>query len=89
MTPPRDDREAWQARGAATTARPRPQRQRQPIPPAELEDVARIYKEHVAGKPTDAVATILGYSPRTAARRVKQAEEAGLLPQTVKGKKRG
>ncbi|MEV8372471.1 hypothetical protein AB0P21_07015 [Kribbella sp. NPDC056861] len=89
MTPPRDDRERWQAKGAAGSARPRRQRQSRPIPQAELEEVARIYKDNLAGKPTETVATFLGYSMRTAARRVKQAEEAGLLPPTEPGKKRG
>lgn len=88
MTPPRDDRETWQAKGAVNAARPRAQRERRPIPLSVLEEVARIYRENAEGKPTDSVATILGLSPRTAARRVKQAEEAGLLPATVKGKKR-
>lgn len=56
---------------------------------AELEDVARIYLEYAdSGRPTQAVATLKGYEPRTASRRVKQAEEAGLLPKTTVGKRR-
>lgn len=54
----------------------------------ELEEVARVYREHPQS-PTRAVELVLGYSKRTAARRVKQAEEAGLLPVTTPGKKRG
>lgn len=61
---------------------------RPPISTAELEDVARIYRAHIEGAPTDAVAKILGLAPRTAARRVQRAREAGLLPPTKEGKKR-
>lgn len=46
---------------------------------AELQEVARIYREH-AGTPTAAVHKLLGYnSRRTADRRVRQARDAGLL----------
>jgi hypothetical protein len=56
---------------------------------AELEDVARIYREHVDVSPTRAVKLLLGYkSERTAARRVQQAREAGLLPATTPGKRK-
>ena len=56
---------------------------------AELEEVARIYREHVDASPTRAVAMLGGYaSERTAARRVQQAREAGLLPKTTPGKRR-
>lgn len=54
----------------------------------ELERVAELYREN-PDAPTQAVEMLLGYSKRTAARRVKQAEEAGLLPVTSPGKKRG
>ncbi|MFD3399432.1 hypothetical protein ACFWUU_02070 [Kribbella sp. NPDC058693] len=58
---------------------------------AELEKVARIYREYLNDKhgPTAAVRAAGGYTERTAARRVKQAEEAGLLPKTTPGKRRG
>jgi hypothetical protein len=59
------------------------------VTPEELEEVAKIYREHLAASPTRAVALLGGYSERTAARRIKQAEEAGLLPRTTPGKKRG
>lgn len=56
---------------------------------AELEEVARIYREHVDASPTRAVAMLGGYaSERTAARRVQQAREAGLLPKTTPGKRK-
>ena len=56
---------------------------------AELEEVARIYREHRDGHPIQAVKALRGYSSeRTAARRVKAAEHAGLLPKTTKGKRR-
>jgi hypothetical protein len=54
----------------------------------ELERVAKVYHENPQA-PTQAVEMLLGYSKRTAARRVKQAEEAGLLPATTTGKRRG
>jgi hypothetical protein len=55
---------------------------------AELEQVPAVYREHVASSPTRAVSLQLGYPERTAARRVQQAREAGLLPQTTQGKRR-
>lgn len=45
---------------------------------AELEEVARIYREHPTA-PTSAVEKLLGYSRRTASRRVQQARDAGVL----------
>jgi hypothetical protein len=89
-----DDREFWSAVGAVTTATQR----RQSANQAELSEVARLYDEHVdpkvaddefAGKPTKAVQVAMGYSARTAARRVQQARDAGLLPGTTPGKKKG
>jgi hypothetical protein len=55
---------------------------------AELENVARIYREHIDTSPTRAVALLGDYSERTAARRIKEAEKAGLLPSTTPGRKR-
>jgi hypothetical protein len=55
---------------------------------AKLEEVARVYREHVDASPTRAVAMLLGYSTRTAARRVQQARAAGLLPKTTPGKRK-
>lgn len=46
---------------------------------AELEEVAKVYQE-ASAKPTETVARVLAYSWRTAARRVQQARQAGLLP---------
>ncbi len=51
-------------------------------------EVARIYKAAEGRKPLQAVVEALGYTPRTAARRVKAAEAAGFLPPTTPGKKR-
>jgi hypothetical protein len=63
--------------------------QRGTVTRAELEEVARIYREYVDSSPTQAVAALGGYdSQRTAARRVQQAREAGLLPKTTPGKRR-
>jgi hypothetical protein len=55
---------------------------------AALEEVARVYRENVDTSPTEAVRVLLGYSKRTAARRVQQAREAGLLPKTTPGKRK-
>jgi hypothetical protein len=54
----------------------------------ELERVTAVYREHVDASPTQAVAMLLGYSTRTAARRVEQARAAGLLPKTTPGKRK-
>jgi hypothetical protein len=56
---------------------------------AELEEVARIYREHIDTTPIQAVRAARGYkSDRTAARRVQQARAAGLLPKTTPGKRK-
>jgi len=55
---------------------------------ADLERVAEVYRENVSSSPTRAVSEYLGYTARTAARRVQQARDAGLLPKTSKGKRR-
>jgi hypothetical protein len=55
---------------------------------ADLEQVAKVYRENLAASPTRAVSLLLGYTERTAARRVQQARAAGLLPETTKGKRR-
>jgi transposase len=53
-----------------------------------LQRIADVYRQHVDGRPTDAVAKAFGVSPRTAARHVGQARDAGLLPPTTPGKKK-
>lgn len=52
-----------------------------------LNQVAALYRAAVDGNPTRAVERVMGYSKRTAGRRVQQARAAGLLPPTTKGKK--
>lgn len=55
---------------------------------AELEEVARVYTDAVHAKPVEAVLDAMEYgSRRTAARRVQQARQAGLLPPTSQGRK--
>jgi hypothetical protein len=55
----------------------------------ELEQVAKIYRDNVSTKPVQQITTIMGYrSERTAARRVQQARDAGLLPPTTPGKRK-
>lgn len=53
---------------------------------AELKEVARVYRENIAGHPVEAVEE-LGYSRRTAARRIEQARAKGFLPPTSRGRK--
>ena len=82
--PIEDERSWWAARADiedAATDRARASR-------AELEDVARVYRENLHDRPTEAVQNVLGYSSRTASRRVQQARAAGLLPPTTRGKRR-
>lgn len=56
----------------------------------DLQEVAQTYLDNVnaEGGPRRAVQR-LGFTERTADRRIKQAEQAGLLPTTSPGKKRG
>jgi hypothetical protein len=63
---------------AARRGRPR-------TPVDQLARAAEVYREHIDGQPTKAVALVLGLSHRTAARRVQQARAAGLLPPTTRG----
>lgn len=56
--------------------------------PEYLERVAKVYRDNVTGKPTDAVRRAFGLTPRTAARYVSRAREAGLLPPTDPGVKK-
>ncbi|PSK99753.1 hypothetical protein CLV30_11756 [Haloactinopolyspora alba] len=72
-----DEREVWGAIGEVDAAIARRSRGANP---AELERVAEVYEEHAStGTPTKAVEQLLGYTRRTAARRVQQAKEAGLI----------
>jgi hypothetical protein len=82
----RDDAERWAMRRDVVEAR---QSRRKPVQRVELERVAKVYREHVGQRnPTQIVATVLGYSERTAARRIQQARQAGLLPPTTPGKRK-
>lgn len=58
------------------------------LAPEHLVRVAEIYREHVAGRPTEAVKRAFGVSDRTAARYVQAARKAGILPPTTPGKKK-
>lgn len=64
-----------------------------PLPPAEvLAEVAAIYREAWGGQgparrnPTQAVAEKLAISRSAAAKRVRRARDAGLLPETTRGR---
>jgi len=76
---------AERARRAAYEAR---KARRGTVTSAALEEVAKVYRKNLDSSPTRAVQLQLGYSERTAARRVQQAREAGLLPKTTQGKRR-
>jgi hypothetical protein len=76
---------AERARRAAYEAR---KARRGAVTTAALEEVAKVYRENLEGSPTRAVSLFLGYSQRTAARRVEQARAAGLLPATTPGKRK-
>lgn len=81
-----DEREFWAVINGVETAVKAPRRG---VTQAELERVAEIYRREAQNDPTLSVKIELGYgSRRTAERRLKQAEEAGLLPPTTPGKKR-
>lgn len=82
---PQDDRDEWALRGNLESAMAR----RRTPSTAELEEVAKVYREAIRGRPTEAVQVQLGYSRRTAARRVQQARAAGILPRTTRGKVSG
>jgi hypothetical protein len=53
-----------------------------------LLKAAEIYREHVDGRPTEAIARAFGVSHRTAARYVQHARKSGLLSPTTPGKKK-
>jgi hypothetical protein len=84
MTPIVDERSFWAAVNDVDRAVKAPQRG---TTRAELEQVALVYRENIKGSPVAEVKERLGYgSERTAARRVQQARDAGLLPPTTPGK---
>ena len=79
-----EDRKWWQAVKEMQDARSAGSA----VTQEELEMVARVYREHFDNNPTQKVETLLNYTTRTAARRVRQARDAGLLPDTSQGKKK-
>lgn len=86
MSPITDERAFWAAINATDAAVKAPRRG---TTKAELEQVAKVYRDNVGGRPVEAVAAVMGYgSQRTAARRVEQARDAGLLPPTTPGKRK-
>jgi hypothetical protein len=83
------DYPAQDYRQIARTMREARQSSRGKVTRAELEEVARVYREHIDTTPIQAVRSVGGYnSDRTAARRVQQARAAGLLPMTTPGKRK-
>ena len=82
-TPPEDYRHIGRSMREAR------QSSRGKVTRAELEKVARVYREHIDTRPIQVVRSVCGYkSDRTAARRVQQARAAGLLPKTTPGKRK-
>ena len=77
------DDELWAARGVVADNRAR----RSGRTDEELRQVAKIYRDHFDNAPAEAVETVLGYTERTARRRISEARERGFLPKTTKGKK--
>jgi hypothetical protein len=82
---PYSEEEHWRAlddiRGAQEKQGTRPRVSR-----AALEEVAQVYRGAGRDNPTEAVRVELGYSRRTAERRVAQARKAGLLPAAKRGR---
>ncbi len=86
MTQVLDERELWRAISEVNEAVEAPRRG---VTRLELEQVAKVYRENVHGSPVKAVQVSLGCnSERTAARRVEQARDEGLLPPTTAGKRK-
>jgi hypothetical protein len=84
MTPVMDERSLWAAVNDVDRAVKAPRRG---TTRAELEQVAKVYRDNIKSSPVATVQQVLGYgSERTAARRVQQARDAGLLPPTTPGK---
>jgi hypothetical protein len=81
-----DERGFWSAINDIDAAVKAPMRG---VTRAELEQVAKLYREHIGARPVRQIAALMGYgSERTAARRVEQARDAGLLPPTTPGKRK-
>jgi hypothetical protein len=59
---------------------------RRRVTPELLQEVASVYRAHIDGQPTEAVAEHFNKAHRTAALYVKQAREAGFLGASVRGK---
>ena len=74
----------WLAAGELSERR----KARRPVALEELELVARIYREHIDGQPVVEVQRVMGYTKRTAHRRVEQARAKHLLPPTTQGKRK-
>ena len=62
---------------------------RRKIDTAFLERVAEVYRRNVDDRPLEAIRQTFGVKHRTASDYAKRAEQAGLLPRTTPGKRRG
>lgn len=88
LSPSRGRRETNRVRQALADRAGAPPPRKNSVSQEQLLLVAEVYREHVDGAPVQAVAATLKLSQRTAARRVEQARQAGLLPPTEKGHKK-
>jgi hypothetical protein len=79
-----DEAEYWRARRDIQDAQAK-QGTRPRVSLAELEEVAEVYASAGRDNPTEAVKNQLGYSRRTAERRIRSAREQGLLPAAKRG----
>ncbi len=80
-----DEHNRWAVSGAVSDRRVHGGRGSNQV---ELQQVADIYLAHLDSAPAKAVATLLGYADRTAARRVNEARAAGLLPESTQRKRK-
>jgi hypothetical protein len=87
-SPSQGRREATKVRQALEERAGGPAARRNSVSPEQLRMVAELYRKHVDGAPVQVIAATLDLSERTAARRVEQARQAGLLPPTRKGQKK-
>jgi hypothetical protein len=82
---PYSETEHWRALDDIRSAQEK-QGTRPRVSRAELEEVAQVYRAAGRENPTESVQNELGYSRRTAERRVSQARRAGLLPPAKRGR---
>lgn len=63
-------------------------RARRVMTPEFLQEVAKVYRENIDGKPTKAVGKTFNVQSRQASKYVDAARQRGYLPKTVRGQKK-